>query len=124
MFAASLALLAHEFQGAQRSFALGVWGAITGAALAIGPLVGGALVDGPGWRWIFLVNVPIGVVLAWLTLRRLPESREREPRSLDPGGLATFGGACFLATFALIRGNDWGWGSPRIVGALVGAAAL
>ena len=61
MFAASLALLAHEFQGAERGFALGVWGAITGAALAIGPLVGGLLVDDLGWRWVFLVNLPLGV---------------------------------------------------------------
>ena len=59
MFAASLALLAHEFQGRERGFALGVWGAITGAALAIGPVVGGLLVDGPGWRWVFLVNVAL-----------------------------------------------------------------
>jgi EmrB/QacA subfamily drug resistance transporter len=124
MFAASLALLAHEFQGPERPFALGVWGAITGAALAIGPLVGGALVDGPGWRWIFLVNLPIGAVLTWLTLRRLPESRETRPRALDPAGLVTFGGACFMATFALIRGNEEGWGSPPILGGLLGAAAL
>jgi MFS family permease len=81
MFAASLALLANEFQGAQRGFALGVWGAITGAALAIGPLVGGLLVDGPGWRWAFLVNLPIGVLLTWLTLRSLPESRDPVPRT-------------------------------------------
>ena len=60
MFSASLALLANEFQGRERGFALGVWGAITGAALAVGPLVGGLLVDGLGWRWGFLVNVPVG----------------------------------------------------------------
>jgi MFS family permease len=57
MFAASLALLAHEFQGRERGLALGVWGAVTGAALAIGPVLGGLLVDGPGWRWVFLVKL-------------------------------------------------------------------
>ena len=84
MFAASLALLAHEFQGAERGLALGVWGAITGAALAIGPVVGGLLVDGLGWRWVFLVNVPVGALLLWLTLTRLPESRDPTPRGARP----------------------------------------
>jgi EmrB/QacA subfamily drug resistance transporter len=123
MFAASLALLAHEFQGAERGFALGVWGAITGAALAIGPLAGGLLIDALSWRWVFLVNLPIGALLAWLTLTRLPESREREARGFDPAGLATFGAACFLVTLGLIRGNEEGWGSPFIVATLAGAVA-
>ena len=124
MFAASLAILAHEFRGRERGFALGVWGATTGAALALGPLAGGLLVDGAGWRWVFLVNVPIGVVLVALTLLRLPESREQRPRRLDLPGLVTFSGACFLATFALIRGNGDGWGSAPVAGSLAAAAAL
>jgi EmrB/QacA subfamily drug resistance transporter len=124
MFAASLALLAHEFRGRERGFALGVWGAVTGAALAIGPLVGGVLVDGAGWRWVFLVNLPAGVLLTWATLRFLPESREARPRRLDLAGLATFGGACFLLTFALIRGNEEGWGSAPIAGSLAAGAVL
>ena len=124
MFSASLALLADEFQGRERGLALGVWGAITGAALAIGPLVGGVLVDGPGWRWIFLVNLPIGAALIWLTMRRLPESRDPAPRQLDLAGMATFAGACFLATYALIRGNADGWASAQIIGPLAAAALL
>ncbi|HET9198978.1 MAG TPA: MFS transporter [Solirubrobacterales bacterium] len=124
MFASSLALLANEFQDMERGFALGVWGGVTGAALAIGPLVGGVLTDQLDWRWIFLVNLPIGGLLIWLTARSLPESREERGRPLDLAGMATFGAACFLATYGLIRGNEDGWGSLPIVGSLLGAAVL
>jgi EmrB/QacA subfamily drug resistance transporter len=124
MFASSLALLANEFQDAERGFALGVWGGVTGAALAVGPLVGGVLTDALSWRWIFLVNLPLGALLTWLTLRSLPESREERSRPLDLAGMAAFGAACFLATYGLIRGNEDGWGSLAIAGSLVGAAAL
>ncbi len=124
MFASSLALLANEFEGAERGFALGVWGGITGAALAIGPLVGGVLTDSLDWRWIFLVNVPLGVALIAVTARSLPESRDPAARRLDLAGMATFGGACFLATYGLIRGNEDGWSSAPIVGSLAAAAVL
>jgi len=125
VFACSLALLAHEFRGAERGLAFGVWGAITGAAMAVGPLVGGLVVDGAGWRWIFLLNVPLGLALAWLTVRALPESRDAHARPLDLAGMASFGAACFLVTYALIRGNEDGWGSAPIAGALAaGALAL
>jgi EmrB/QacA subfamily drug resistance transporter len=124
MFASSLALLANEFQDKERGFALGVWGGVTGAALAVGPLVGGVLTDELDWRWIFLVNLPIGALLIWLTARSLPESREEQAQPLDLAGMTTFGAACFLATYGLIRGNEDGWGSAPITGALLGAAAL
>ncbi len=91
--------------------------------LAIGPLVGGVLTDELDWRWIFLVNLPLGVLLIWLTARSLPESREERPRPLDLAGMVTFGAACFLATYGLIRGNN-GWGSPPIAASLVGAVVL
>ncbi|MCA1698137.1 MAG: MFS transporter [Actinobacteria bacterium] len=124
MFAASLALLAHEFRGAQRGVALGVWGAITGASLALGPVVGGVVVDAIGWRWIFLVNLPVGVALIWLTLRALPQSHGDRARPLDPVGMITFGAACLLATYGLIRGNAQGWDSIAISGSLAASAAL
>jgi EmrB/QacA subfamily drug resistance transporter len=125
MFAASLAVLAHEFQGQARGFALGVWGAITGVALAVGPLLGGLVVDGLSWRWVFLVNVPIGVALVATTLRTLPESRdERHGRPLDLAGMALFGTASLLLVVGLIRGNDDGWDSGPILAALIGSASL
>ena len=84
MYAASLALLANEFQGKQRGLAFGVWGAVTGAALAVGPLVGGLVIDGLSWRWIFLINVPIGVLTLAATLMFVRESREPKESALRP----------------------------------------
>ena len=86
MFASSLAILADAYRGPARGRALGIWGAITGAALALGPLVGGALVDGLGWRWIFLVNLPLGAALAWITLDGRPRVARpaRTARSTAP----------------------------------------
>ncbi|GDY78303.1 hypothetical protein SAV31267_077880 [Streptomyces avermitilis] len=75
MFATTLPLLGSVYQGRRRSAALGVWGAVSGAAAAVGPVLGGLLTDGPGWRWIFFVNLPVSVVAVWLTLRVVPESR-------------------------------------------------
>lgn len=124
MFAASLAVLAHEFQGKERGFALGVWGAVTGASLAIGPLVGGLLVDGLGWRWIFLVNLPIGLILTALTLKAVTESAKRDPKPADPIGIALFAAASLLFVFGLIRGNEDGWASPPIVASLAAALVL
>ncbi|MBN8870756.1 MAG: MFS transporter [Solirubrobacterales bacterium] len=124
MFAASLAILANEFQGRERGFALGIWGAVTGASLAIGPLLGGLLVDGLGWRWIFLINLPIGLLLTGLTLKVLPDSAKRNPRPADPIGISLFAAASLLFVFGLIRGNEDGWASPPIVASLAAAVIL
>ncbi len=124
MFATSLALLAQEFQGRERGTAFGIWGATTGAAVAIGPLVGGALTSGFGWPSIFYLNVPIGIATIAITIRRLPESRDEDAGVVDVPGLVTFSAALFLLVFALIRGNEEGWGSALIVGMLVASALL
>src|SRR4051812_25507524 len=124
MFATSLALLSQEFHGRERGTAFGIWGATTGAAVAIGPLVGGALVSGAGWRWIFLVNLPIGTLALVVSLLKLGESSDPEHASFDPGGLVTFSAGLFLLVFGLLRGNDLGWSSPTVLAVLVGAAAL
>ena len=124
MFATSLALLAQEFEGERRGFAFGVWGAVSGAAIALGPLVGGALVDALAWEWIFLVNLPIAAALIVLTLTRVPESKPGRPEPLDLPGAITFAAALLLLVLGLTRGNSEGWGDGLIVGALAGGAGL
>jgi EmrB/QacA subfamily drug resistance transporter len=125
MFAVSLALVAQEFPpGRERGTALGLYGATIGMAVAIGPLVGGALTDGLGWEWIFFLNVPIGVAALVATFTRLHESRDPAARQPDWPGLVTFSASLFAFVFALVRGNEEGWGSPLIVGLLVAAAVL
>jgi EmrB/QacA subfamily drug resistance transporter len=124
MFATSLALLASAFQGRDRGTAFGVWGATTGAAVAVGPLVGGVLTDGIGWEAIFLVNVPIGIATIAMTLAQVEESHAPSGGRIDFPGLVTFSGGLFALIFALIRGNAEGWGAPLIVGCLVAAAVL
>src|SRR3954454_20287711 len=124
MFATSLALLASAFQGRDRGTAFGVWGAVTGASVAVGPLVGGVLTDGIGWEAIFLVNIPIGIGAIAMTLAKVEESHAPSGGRIHWGGLVTFSGALFALIFALIGGNAEGWGSPLIVGCLVVAAVL
>lgn len=124
LFATSLALLAEEFTGRERGTAFGVWGATTGAAVAVGPLVGGVLTDGLGWEWIFLVNLPIGLGAIALTILRVPESRDPQARGVDVPGVVTFSGALFCLILGLVRGNAEGWGSPLIVSLLAAAVVL
>ena len=122
LFATSLALLAHAFEGRERATAFGVWGATIGGAVAIGPLVGGALTDSLGWEWIFFVNVPIGVAAAFLTVAKVDESRDPATKRVDWLGAATWTAALFMLVFALIRGNDEGWSSTPIVSLFAGTA--
>jgi len=125
MFAVSLALVAQEFpSGPERGMAMGIYGATIGMAVAIGPLVGGLLTDGLGWEWVFLINVPIGLVAIVVTYWKLAESRDPNATRIDWGGLLTFSAALFLLVLALVRGNDEGWGSPLIVSLFASAAVL
>ncbi len=123
MFATSLALLASTYQGRDRGTALGLWGATTGAAVAVGPLIGGVLTEWIGWEAIFFVNVPIGAFALALTLTRVEESKDPTGGRLDIWGTVTFSGALFLLIFGLIRGNAEDW-DGSIMAALAGAAAL
>jgi EmrB/QacA subfamily drug resistance transporter len=125
MFAVSLALIAQEFPaGRERATAMGAYGATIGVAVAIGPLIGGALTDGLGWQSIFYLNVPIGLAAIVVTQMKLRESRDPHATHIDWPGVATFTGALFLLVLALVRGNAEGWGSTLIVSLFAGAAAL
>ncbi len=123
MFATSLALLGAAFQGRARGTAFGVWGATTGAAVAIGPLVGGVLTEHVSWQSIFLINLPIGAFAIYASARYLNESTGPASR-VDVPGLVTFSAGLFFLIFALVRGNAEGWGSPLIVSFLVAAVVL
>src|SRR4051812_19095302 len=120
LFATSLALIAQAFTGRDRATALGIWGATIGAAVAIGPLVGGALPDSLGWEWIFFVNVPIGVAAVFITLAQVDESKDPNPAGIDWAGAVTFTAGLFMLVLALIRGNEEGWGSTLIVALFAG----
>src|SRR5262245_27959765 len=125
MFAVSLALIAQEFAaGRERGAAMGVYGATIGVAVAIGPLVGGALTDSLGWESIFYLNVPIGLAALVITYAKVRESRDPDATRVDWAGTATFSVALFLLVLALVRGNDEGWGSTLIVALFAGSAAL
>jgi EmrB/QacA subfamily drug resistance transporter len=119
----TLTLLSAAVPAEKRGLALGAWGGIGGLAVAIGPLVGGAVVSGISWHWIFWLNVPIGLVLAPLAFLRLNESRGPASR-LDLPGLALASVGLFGIVWGLVRGNSVGWGSAEIVGALLVGAAL
>jgi EmrB/QacA subfamily drug resistance transporter len=124
MFATSLALIASAFHGKERGVAFGVYGGVIGAAVAVGPVVGGLITSGIGWEWIFFVNVPIGIGAVFLTLRQVSESSDPEARGVDWLGLITFSGSLFLLVFALVQGNEKGWGSTEIVSFLIVSVVL
>jgi len=119
----SLTILASAFPAERRGAVVGIMGAIGGLAIAGGPLIGGAVVQGPGWHWIFWLNVPIGLMAAALAMSRLPESRGPAARIDLPGVAMAATGAVALA-WGLVRTTDVGWGSPQVIGALILAAVL
>jgi len=124
MFATSLAMLAHAFRGPDRGVAFGVFGAITGIAVAVGPVLGGAITSGLSWRWIFFVNIPIGVAAIALTLLRVEESRDPDARRPDWLGFVIFSSALGLLVYGLIESSTHPWGSGRVAGSLVASAVL
>jgi EmrB/QacA subfamily drug resistance transporter len=124
MFAVSLALLSTTYRGEDRGVAFGVFGGVTGIAVALGPVLGGALTSGLSWRWIFFVNLPVGLVALAVTLRYVTETRDPHPRRLDWAGFVTFSAGLALLVFGLIRTNEAGWGSSEVLGAFAAAVVL
>jgi EmrB/QacA subfamily drug resistance transporter len=119
----AMALLSAAFPPERRGWALGIFGGVTGLAVGGGPVVGGAIVQGIAWQWIFWLNVPIGLLVIRLALRRIPESFG-PPAALDVPGVTLVTGAGFAVVWGLVRGNSAGWGSAEIVVAFVAGVAL
>jgi EmrB/QacA subfamily drug resistance transporter len=120
----SLALLLPEFPPERRATAVAIWGATGAVAAALGPALGGLLVDGLGWRWVFFLNVPIGLAALVPARRLLREARD--PGGVVPDALGTallVVGVAALA-LAIVKGADWGWSSARVLGAFAAAAVL
>jgi EmrB/QacA subfamily drug resistance transporter len=125
MFASSLALIADAFPAARdRAGAMAAYGAAIGASFAIGPLVGGAITSALSWRWIFLVNLPVGVFALALTLTRVSESRDPAARRVDLLGQTLLTIGLFGLVLGLLRANDDGWSRPRVIAELGGGMLL
>ncbi|TML74580.1 MAG: DHA2 family efflux MFS transporter permease subunit [Actinobacteria bacterium] len=114
----TLTILSAAVPAEKRGVALGAWGGISGLAVALGPLVGGAVVSGISWHWIFWLNVPVGIALVPLALTRLDETRGPTKR-LDVPGVVLASAGLFGIVWGLVRGNSVGWASPEIVGSFV-----
>jgi EmrB/QacA subfamily drug resistance transporter len=124
MFAVSLALLADAFRGKDRGVAFGVWGAVTGLAVAIGPLLGGLLTTGISWRWIFFVNAPIGVAAVIIAVLKVSESREPRASRPDWPGFVLFTLALASLIYGLIESNQKSFGNSLVLSCFAAAAVL
>jgi EmrB/QacA subfamily drug resistance transporter len=117
MMPTTLSIITNVFPPHERGKAMGFWGGVSGFSLAIGPSLGGILVDAASWRWIFFINVPIGIILLVLALRYVPESTDPSSvKQIDYPGVAVLTGSLFALTFALIEGQKYGWTSGLILG--------
>jgi len=119
----AMALLSAAFPPEQRARALGMFSGVTGLALIAGPVVGGAIAEGIAWQWIFWINIPIGLLIIPLVLRRIPESFG-PGTALDIRGLALVTGAALGMVWGLMRGNGAGWGSPEVITSLAAGLVL
>ena len=124
MFAVSLALLADAFRGKDRGVAFGVWGAVTGLAVAIGPLLGGLLTTGLSWRWIFFVNAPIGIAAVIISVLKVAESRAPHASRPDWAGFSLFTVALSSLVYGLIESNQRSFTDALVLGCFAAAAVL
>jgi EmrB/QacA subfamily drug resistance transporter len=119
----SLTLLSSAVPVARRGAALGFWGAMSGLAVAVGPVVGGAVTQGASWQWIFWLNVPVGVAIIPVAARMLPKGRPWSSR-LDLPGVALASAGLLGVVFGLVRGNAAGWSSGQVLGSITGGVIL
>lgn len=119
----SLTLLAAAVPGPKRPIAIGIWGGVSGLGIALGPMIGGAVVSGLAWQWIFWINVPIGLIIIPLVLIALRESRGPD-RMLDPIGLALAGAGVLAIVWAVVRAEAQGWGSTVTITELIVGTTL
>jgi EmrB/QacA subfamily drug resistance transporter len=124
MFATTFALLNSNYQGRDRGTAYGMWGAVSGASAAVGPIIGGLLTEGLSWRWIFFVNLPVSVLAITLCLTVLGDTQDAVKTRVDLVGMATFTAAAGSLTYGLIKANEGGWATPASWGWFVAAAVL
>ncbi len=123
VFPLTLTLISEAFPAEKRGAAIGLWGGITGLAVAVGPVVGGAVVGGISWHWIFWLNIPVGVALLPLAASRLTESFGPRPH-LDVGGLVLAGAGALGITWGLVRTGTVGWDNAEVIGTMVAGAAV
>ncbi len=121
---ATLSIITATFPPRQRGMAIGVWAGVSALALAIGPLVGGAITEHINWSWVFYINVPIGILGIFAARIFIDESKDTTEQRLDIPGLFTSAVALFALTFALIESNDRGWGDLLVLGLLAVAAVF
>src|SRR6266567_3698339 len=119
----SLTILTTAFPAERRGMIVGIYGGLAGLAVAMGPIIGGAVTQEIDWHWIFWINVPIGAVALPLAMRLLPESHGARGR-LDPGGVTLLTCGVVAIVWALVRANQAGWTSAEIVGCLAGGVVL
>jgi EmrB/QacA subfamily drug resistance transporter len=120
----TLSILSVTFPAHERAQAIGIWAGVSGIALALGPTLGGWLVETAGWQSVFFLNVPIGIIGAFVAFRVVSESRSPEARKLDVLGLLLGTGLLTSLTYGLIEANQYGWSDPLILGCLAAAALL
>ncbi|GAB4334386.1 MAG: MFS transporter [Dehalococcoidia bacterium] len=125
MMPATLAIVTSAFPEQQRGLAIGIWGGVSGLGLIAGPILGGVLVHGNTWQWVFLINVPIGLAAIALALAFVPESRDDSAsREIDWPGLVLVSGGLALVLLAFTRANEQGWVSPEIAGSFAAGSIL
>ena len=124
MIPAALALLLAAFPPQKWAAAIAAWGAVSAVAAALGPPLGGLLVEAGSWRWIFVINVPVGLITVWLGMRRLRESRAAETAPPDLPGAVLLAGATGALALALVQGETWGWGSAATLGSFAAALVI